>query len=69
MPKTQQRKVTSPPTSIRLTAEMLEAIDEAATQLAAERPGQVVGRADTIRALLAEALTSRKVALRPHLAL
>lgn len=48
------------PVTIRMPQTLIDDVDGAAEQIARERPGMSVGRADAIRVLLVEALAARK---------
>lgn len=58
--KTIAKSDDSLPVSIRIPRKLINEVDAAAKDIAEERPGMSVGRADAIRVLLVEALAARK---------
>jgi hypothetical protein len=63
-PGTTKAEKTPPALAIRFSPQLTAAVDRATEQIAKERPDMVVTRSDTIRVLVAEALTARKVPIR-----
>jgi hypothetical protein len=61
--KTDPPKAKDRPTSIRLSESLYTALDKARAQIKAQRPGEKVDRAATVRVLLGEALTARNISV------
>ena len=52
------------PLSVRYAEGLLVAVDKAAKEIATERPGMSISRADALRVLLTEALAARGIHVR-----